>query len=187
MIRPIRVHLWLIFLLGVAMTPLAADLLVLFRRDLRCLIREIEAFPDDATLWRCVPGIANSAGNLALHVAGNLRHFMGAVLGGSGYVRQRELEFTTREGTRTAVIAQLEAAEHDVAATLESLTEETLAAPFPMAVGGHHVHTRRFLLHLSAHLAFHLGQAGYLRRALTGHALSTGPMELKDLADGPEV
>lgn len=169
------------------MTPLAADLLVLFRRDLRCLVREIEAFPDDATLWRCLPGIANSAGNLALHVAGNLRHFIGAVLGNSGYVRQRELEFTTREGARAAVTAQLEAAEREVAAALASLTEAALAAPFPMAVGGHHIHTRRFLLHLSAHLAFHLGQASYLRRALTGHALSTGPMELKDLVDDPEV
>jgi len=164
------------------MTPLAADLLVLFRRDLRCFVREIEAFPDDATLWRCAPGIANSVGNLALHVAGNLRHFIGAGLGDTGYVRQRELEFTTREGTRASVIAQLEAAEKEVAGALESLTEQALDAPYPAAVGGHHVHARRFLLHLAAHLAFHLGQAGYLRRALTGHGLSTGPMDLKDLA-----
>lgn len=169
------------------MTSLAADLLVLFRRDLQCFIREIEAFPDDATPWRCVPGIANSAGNLALHVAGNLRHFVGAVLGGTGYVRQRDLEFTTREGTRAELAAQLQATLDEVAAVLESLPEDALAARFPAAVAGHHFPTRRFLLHLSAHLAFHLGQAGYLRRALTGHSLSTGPMELKDLAEGPEV
>lgn len=162
------------------MTPLAADLLVLFRRDLRCLMREIEAFPDDATLWRTLPGIANSAGNLALHVTGNLRHFVGTVLGGTGYLRQRDLEFATREGTRAEVVAGLEAALADVAAGLPTLTTEALAAPYPVAVGGHRPPTGLWLMHLEAHLVFHLGQAGYLRRALTGVAGATRPMEMPD-------
>ena len=163
------------------MTPLAADLLVLFRRDLRCFIREVEAFPDDAALWRTLPGIANSAGNLALHVAGNLRHFVGVVLGGMGYQRQRELEFSRREGTRAEIAAELEAAAREVEAGLAALTEEALAAPYPQAVMGLQPATGRWLLHLEAHLAFHLGQAGYLRRALTGEAGATGAMGIPEL------
>ncbi len=163
------------------MTPFAADLLVLFRRDLRCFIREVELFPDDAMLWCTVPGIANSAGNLALHVAGNLRHFVGTVLGGTGYVRQRDLEFTQREGSRATVVAELEAAMTETEASLRDLWPETVAATFPVPVGGHHPATGRFLLHLAVHLAFHLGQVGYLRRALTGAVTSAGGMAIADL------
>ncbi len=163
------------------MTPLAADLLVLFRRDLRCFIREVEAFPDDAALWRTVPGIRNSAGNLALHVAGNLRLYVGVVLGGTGYQRDREQEFSQREGSRTEIVAALEGAAIEVETGLEALTEESLAAPFPMAMGGLQPPTGRLLVHLASHLAFHLGQAGYLRRTLTGDATSAGAMAIKDL------
>lgn len=148
------------------MTPLAADLLVLFRRDLAAFEREVALFPDDGALWRTLPGVANGAGNLALHVAGNLRHFVGAVLGGTGYVRDREAEFGRREGPRTEVAAELRAA---------------LAAPFPAAVAGVQPPAGRFLIHLEAHLAFHLGQAGYLRRTLTGDSRSAGAMGIGDL------
>jgi len=163
------------------MTPLAADLLILFRRDLRCFIREVEAFPDDAALWQTVPGIRNSPGNLALHVAGNLRHFLGAVLGGTGYVRDREREFARRSGTRAEVAALLEAAATETEAGLQALTAEALALPYPQVLLGHQPASGRFLLHLATHLAFHLGQAGYLRRALTGEAGATGGMGIAEL------
>jgi uncharacterized damage-inducible protein DinB len=180
----IRVHLWLNgFPLGVNMTPLAADLLILFRRDLRCFVREIAAFPDDGLLWRTVPGIANSAGNLALHVAGNLRHFVGTVLGGTGYVRQREQEFSRREGPRAGVVAELEAAARDLEPGLWALTEATQAAPYPQVVLGVQPPTGRWLLHLATHTAFHLGQVGYLRRALTGEAGATGVLSIPELMD----
>ena len=162
------------------MTPLAADLLVLFRRDLRCFIREVEAFPDDGMLWRTVPGIRNSAGNLALHVAGNLRLLVGAGLGGTDYTRDREQEFSQREGSRAAVVATLEAAALEVETGLRVLTADALTAPFPMAVGGLQPATGRLLVHLASHLAFHLGQAGYLRRALTGEPRDTRGMSISE-------
>jgi uncharacterized damage-inducible protein DinB len=167
--------------LGVDMTPLAADLLLILRRDLRCFIREVETFPDDASLWRTAPGIANSAGNLALHVAGNLRHFVGAVLGGTDYQRNREREFALREVSRASVAAELEAALREVEPGLAALTEASQAAPYPQAVAGHQPPTGRWLLHLVAHTAFHLGQAGYLRRALTGETGATGPLSIPEL------
>lgn len=165
------------------MTALAADLLVLFRRDLRCFMRELELFPDDAVLWQALPGLGNSAGNLALHVAGNLRHFVGAVLGGSGYVRQREAEFAQREGRRADLIALLETTLQETEAGLGRVTEAQLAEPFPVAVAGCQPPTGRFLLHLATHLAFHLGQVGYLRRALTEDPRSAGGLSLPELME----
>jgi len=163
------------------MTPLTADLLVLFRRDLEAFAREVALFPDDETLWRTVPGIANAGGNLALHVAGNLRHFVGTVLGGTGYARNREAEFGRREGSRGEVAAELADALATLETGLPALSPDALAAPFPVAVAGVQPPTGRFLLHLSAHLAFHLGQTGYLRRALTADPRSAGAMAIPDL------
>lgn len=65
-------------------------------RELEAFCREVEAFPDDERLWQTLPGITNACGNLARHVAGNLQHFVGARLGGTGYVRHREAEFSQR-------------------------------------------------------------------------------------------
>lgn len=163
------------------MPPLAADLLILFRRDLQALAREVSLFPDEATLWATLPGVANSAGNLALHVAGNLRHFVGAVLGGTGYVRQRDREFTPRACSRAEVLAELARADAEVAAGLGALREADLDRPFPVPVAGVQPPTGRLLLHLAVHLGFHLGQAGYLRRALTGSGAGSGAMGLPEL------
>ena len=99
------------------------------------------------------------ARDVALHVAGNLRHFVGTVLGGTGYVRQRELEFSRREGSRSEVAAELEAAMREVELGLRALTEATQAAPYAQVVVGVQPPTGRWLLHLVTHTAFHLGQA----------------------------
>ena len=76
------------------------DLRRLLVRELEAFAREVELFPDDASLWKTLPGVTNSAGNLALHVCGNLKHYLGGVLGGSGYVRNRDPEFASRAGSR---------------------------------------------------------------------------------------
>ena len=164
------------------MTLLTPDLAALLRRDLHAFIREVETCPDDAALWRPAPGFPNSVGNLALHVAGNLRHFVGGVLGRSGYVRNRELEFSQRQGSRAEVRAQLEAALAELEPGLARLDAAALAAPYPLAVAGVQLPTGRFLLHLATHLAFHLGQAGALRRVLTGGPALAGAMGLDALA-----
>jgi uncharacterized damage-inducible protein DinB len=150
----------------------------MLERELVAFRREVELFPDDASLWKVVPGITNSAGTLALHVAGNLRHFIGGVLGKSGYVRDRDAEFSRRGLTRAKVMAELEQAEEELEPAILALTEAVLAAPYPVPVGGVTLPTGRFLVHLAVHTGFHLGQAGYLRRALTGDATSSGAIGL---------
>lgn len=164
------------------MNPLDALRLILVR-DLRAFARELELFPDEATLWAVRPGISNSAGNLALHVAGNLQHFVGHILGGTDYARDRDREFAQRSGSREELLDQLARAQAVVERVLPGLAAEALAAPFPAVPGGLAVSTGTWLLHLATHLAFHLGQAGTLRRALTGSSATSGAMGLADLQD----
>ena len=159
-----------------------SDIEMMLLRELEGFDREVTLYPDDESLWKTVPGVSNSAGNLAMHVAGNLQHYIGTVLGGTAYVRNRDAEFARRSGTRVEVVAELRNAASVVHAVLPKISEEKLAAEFPEAVMGMKFRTSLFLVHLCAHAGFHLGQAGYLRRALTGNSASSGPLPLRPLA-----
>jgi hypothetical protein len=164
------------------MASIAGDVMALLTRELDGFKRELELFPDDESVWGTLPGITNSAGNLALHVAGGLQYLIGGVLGGTGYVRNREAEFARRSGARSEVIAELDRALAVVRGVLPQLSDGALAADFPEPVLGVTFRTGRFLLHLCAHAAFHLGQAGYLRRVMTGHSSTSGPLPLGPLS-----
>jgi uncharacterized damage-inducible protein DinB len=155
----------------------------LMARELEAFAREVELFPDDDALWRTLPGVANSAGNLALHVCGNLKHFVGAVLGGTGYVRDRDAEFATCSGRREDVARQVRDTAEVVSSVLSRVTRQVLGAPYPQSHDGVRLRCDTFLLHLCTHLAFHLGQAGYLRRALTGDARTSGALSLRELGN----
>ena len=160
-----------------------ADIRLLLIRELDGLSREVGQFPDDDWLWATRTGVTNSAGNLALHVAGNLQHFVGALLGQTGYVRDRDAEFSTQSGTRESVQRELQRAADAVAGTLERLDPSTLTEPMPGTPADMVIPTERFLLQLVAHAAFHLGQVGYLRRIVCGDPTSTNPIPLGVLAD----
>lgn len=164
------------------MPPLTSILTTLIVRELQGFIREIDAFPSDDSVWHTRRGVTNSAGNLALHVSGNLQDFVGRVLGGTSYVRNREQEFGQREGTRADLVAGLRTTIAVVEATLPNVTDETLAANYPIQLNGKTLNTATFLVHLAAHLAFHLGQAGYLRRVITGDNTSTNPLPVATLS-----
>jgi hypothetical protein len=164
------------------MTDLSGDVVALLTRELDGFKRELELFPDDQSVWSTVPGVTNSAGNLALHVAGGLQYLIGGVLGRTGYVRNREAEFSHRSDMRSEVIAELDRAMAVVREVLPQLSAGALTAEYPEPVLGVRFPTGRFLLHLCAHAAFHLGQAGYLRRAMTGNSASSGPLPLGPLS-----
>jgi len=156
----------------------------LLERELEGFQRELDLFPDDETMWRTLPGVANSAGNLALHVAGGLQHYVGAVLGGTAYVRNRDGEFSRRTGSRGALVEQLQKAAVAIRTVVPNLTDAVLEHDFPETViPDRRIQTLRFLLHLCAHASFHLGQAGYLRRGLTGQNQSAAPLPLKVLTE----
>jgi hypothetical protein len=152
------------------------DLMCLFDRELSLLERELTLYPTDDSLWKLVPGLSNSGGNLAMHLLGNLRHFIGSQLGNTGYVRTRELEFATRSGTREALLQEVRITAQEVRDTLTRLDPRRLAEPFPIVVGPGRPLTSLFLLHLMTHLGFHLGQLDYHRRVITGESTSAEPL-----------
>lgn len=160
-----------------------ADFESVLVRELKALRRQVEAYPDDASLWRSPPGIANSAGTLVLHLCGNLRHFVGKVLGGVEYVRDRDAEFSRRDVPRAELLADIDATIEAVSAALGTPADARLSARYPMPIGGRMLTTSQFLVHLAAHLAYHLGQVDYHRRLLTEDATTVNTLPLDELRD----
>jgi hypothetical protein len=161
-----------------------SDLKLIMTRELRAVKRELEAYPDDASVWRVIPGTPNTGGTLALHLAGNIQHFFGAILGRDGYVRQRDLEFSRRDVPRSEMLAGIDAAIASLERTVAKLDAATLESPYPEQLAKRTVSTRIFLFHLASHLAYHLGQIDYHRRAVTGGATAVDAVSVREL---PEV
>ena len=136
----------------------------LYERDLNKLKAEIELYENEADLWKKPGDVPNSAGNLCLHLNGNLQHFFGAVLGATGYVRDRDAEFSSVGISREAMISDVESTLAVVKSTLAKLSDDDLAAIYPIEVFGKPMTTGFFLTHLATHLDWHLGQINYHRR-----------------------
>jgi hypothetical protein len=166
------------------MPRLSEYLRILLVRDVTTAIQELELFPDDETVWKTMPGVTNSAGNLAAHIAGNLQHFIGARLGETGYVRNRAFEFSRSAGTRAELIAELRRTIAMLEHVVPALTDAVLDAPYPESFTVGVIATDLFLIHLSTHLAMHVGQMGYMRRMLLGDSTSTGPVPMNALVRG---
>jgi len=139
----------------------------LLERDLNKLELEINLYPSDEMLWLIDKDIKNSAGNLCLHLCGNLQHFIGAVLGNSGYVRNREHEFAAKGISRKELIAEITSTKSAVQAALQKLDSSLLEKEYPLQVFNYPMTTMFFLIHLTAHLEYHLGQINYHRRLLS--------------------
>jgi uncharacterized damage-inducible protein DinB len=139
----------------------------IFERDLNRLKSEIELYKDESSVWIVKNEISNSAGNLCLHLIGNLQHFIGAILGNSGYVRDRENEFSLKDVSKNDLITNIEETIKIVKKTLNNLSNEMLENDFPIAKGGEIVKTDFMLLHLLTHLNYHLGQVNYHRRLIS--------------------
>jgi len=138
----------------------------LFLRDLEKLRTEISSFKDEKNIWKISGDIKNSAGNLCLHICGNLQHFIGALIGESGYVRNREAEFGTKDIPKSELLKEIDNTIAEVEKALNNLKEERLNEIFPVNVFGYEMTTGYFLVHLIAHLGYHLGQINYHRRLL---------------------
>ena len=145
---------------------LKETLIELFERDLNKLITEINLYKDEDNLWLIKAGISNSAGNLTLHLLGNLNHFIGATLGHTGYVRYRNDEFGLKNIPRTDLVTNIENCMLVVKNTLEKLTAADFEKNFPVEVFGKISKTDFMLIHLTTHLTYHLGQINYHRRLL---------------------
>lgn len=138
----------------------------LFLRDLDLLAQEITSYPTEASLWIVKGDIKNSGGNLCLHLCGNLQHFIGAVLGKDGYIRNRDAEFGDKDIPKAILLEQIDATKSSITKTLETLSASQLESPYPIEVFGKPMTTEYFLIHLLAHLTYHRGQINYHRRLL---------------------
>lgn len=154
-------------------TP-SSELAALFRRDLARLGRQLDAL-DDARLWQVLPGVTNSAGNLLLHLNGNLREYVGRQIGGVPYVRDRPREFAAKDVPRAELTAALTELASLIPGVIERVTEARWNDTFPENVLGEPLTNRQFVVHLYGHLNYHLGQIDYLRRVLTGEGALAPP------------
>jgi hypothetical protein len=137
-----------------------------FERDLDKIITEISLFENENDIWKIKEGILNSAGNLALHLIGNLNHFIGTTLGNTGYVRNRDEEFSLKDIPRETLIADINDLKETVKNTLSKLSSSDLQNDFPIKIRDEVFSTQNMLVFLLAHLNYHLGQINYLRRMM---------------------
>ena len=137
----------------------------LFQRELSKVITELEAYSNDKVLWETDGEIKNSGGNLALHLVGNINHFIGKLVGNIDFERDRPAEFSSKNVPIDEIISALTDTQSRVSKTLNSINEEDLNREYPIEVIGK-VTTSHFLLHLLSHLSWHLGQINYHRRIL---------------------
>ena len=142
------------------------SLIELFSRDTLRLIEEMKSYKNESNIWVKEPNISNSAGNLCLHLAGNLNHFIGAILGNNGYVRHREAEFATKHEPLNDLKDLVEKTRITVIDTLTSLDEKDFTNDFPVKFPDQTRTTDFVLIHLAGHLNYHLGQINYHRRLL---------------------
>lgn len=146
------------------MVPLV--LTTLITRDLQKLKSELELYQQEASIWKVEKNIANSAGNLCLHLVGNLNAYVGAILGKTGYVRDRDAEFALKNIPRKELIQKIEATIEMIQNVLPTVHADALAAEYPVLVLKEKTTTEYFLIHLAVHLGYHLGQVNYHRRLI---------------------
>jgi uncharacterized damage-inducible protein DinB len=138
----------------------------LFDRDLDKLKNELSNYKKEKSLWIIKKNISNSAGNLTLHIIGNLNHFIGGVLGENGYMRDRDAEFSRKDVPVNDLLQNIDEVKTTIYNTLEGISEEQLQDNYPVNVFGYEMTTLFFLIHLHSHLTYHLGQINYHRRLI---------------------
>lgn len=142
------------------------SIIKLYERDLNRLKDEISSYNEESELWKINKEIKNSGGNLALHLVGNLNHFIGATLGNTGYIRKREKEFNDKNVSKQDIIDQINSVKKILLEILPTLKKEDLSKNYPIEVFGNPMSTEYFLIHLYGHLNYHLGQINYHRRLI---------------------
>ena len=145
---------------------LTETLKLLFERDLKKLRDEIEAYKTEKNIWQVEKYINNSAGNLCLHIIGNLNWFIGAQFGATGYIRDRELEFSSTNIPKDDLLLEIDKTRSVLDNTLDKITASQLELEYPILVFEEKSSTQYFLVHLTTHLTYHLGQINYHRRLL---------------------
>jgi uncharacterized damage-inducible protein DinB len=142
------------------------NLVVLICRDLSKLKLELESYQTEEQIWKTDKGISNSAGNLCLHLIGNLNTYIGATLGNTSYIRDRDSEFALKDIPRSELVSRIDQTINMIQQVLPALTQDQIASEYPLLVLKEKTTTEYFLIHLAMHLSYHLGQVNYHRRLI---------------------
>jgi len=142
------------------------ELTKLYLRDMDNLAKEMSSYKNADIIWKTTGEVNNSAGNLCMHLCGNLQHFIGAILGESGYIRNRDNEFNCVDVPLEDILSEIENTKTIISSTLSDLDPKRLSETYPLKVFGYEMSCGYFLMHLLGHLNYHLGQISYHRRIL---------------------
>ena len=143
------------------MTP--QDFKELYTREIDNLHKEISAFTEERKLWTISGEIKNSPGNLCVHLIGNVNHFIGAVIGKNGYVRNRDAEFSAKNISKQKLLEDIASAKTVVEEVLGRVDAGEMQKDFPVELFGKKS-TEYMLSFFLAHFTYHLGQINYFRR-----------------------
>lgn len=137
-----------------------------FAKYLTQLKNEITSYRTEDGLWHMAEGIGNAPATLALHLCGNLQYNIGDVIGKSGYVRNRDYEFSQRGISREKILEEIANTETMILPVLEKLTVEDLGKKFEDSWHGENETIADALIRLALHLGYHVGQINYHKRVL---------------------
>jgi hypothetical protein len=140
------------------------DFVTYFNHYLEQIENEVKSYTNESDLWFAKGDVKNSAGNLALHILGNLNHFIGKALAGTGYERNRDAEFENKNISRSEILDEIEHTKDLISKTLPHLNNLTDEYPEGYWHDSGSIHLQ--LLKLLSHLAYHAGQINYHRRGL---------------------
>ena len=145
---------------------LIETLIKLFERDLNKLALELTQYRDERLIWTVRGEIKNTAGNLCLHLCGNLQHYIGVGLAKTDYKRDRDREFSDKDISRDELLKLVTRTKETVLSALRNFDASLLDIEYPLPVFDYAMTHTHFLVHLQGHLQYHLGQINYHRRLI---------------------
>ena len=142
-------------------SAIASDLTARYKK-LAGVVRELAEPLSDEQFWAKPFAFGNTFGHLVLHLTGNLNYYIGAQIAGTGYVRDRPLEFS--EATRPSkaeVLKKFDQTIEMVLGAISSQSAEDWSKEYT-AVGADARDRFDMVLQCATHLHHHIGQMMYL-------------------------
>ncbi len=140
---------------------IACDLTARYKKLAR-MVRELAAPLSDQQFWAKPFAFGNSFGHLVLHLTGNLNYYIGAQIAGTGYVRDRPLEFSdATRPSKVEVLQKFDQAIEMVLGAINSQSAEDWSKEYT-AVGEDTQDRFGMVLACATHLHHHIGQMMYL-------------------------
>lgn len=139
-----------------------------YYRMIQTRVHELVEPLSEEQIWTRPYPYGNSVGNLILHLTGNLSTYIGAQIGGTGYVRNRPIEFTDTGKPKAEILRAFDQTIETVLATIAKQSDDDWSAPFFGQLEAESKTRFSAFLSCAAHAYHHVGQMIYLQRELLG-------------------